>query len=207
MPAEALGRVGTAAMVRGTAILDWPFIQEILFRLSAKDIKEFAAKHGDEVFYGLFMDCNSSYGDVLLHLNTPELLQQQAWRYKHDLQSVGGAAILPDLYANKTITQLEDELRWSGGDWGYFEINRRHAWDADWEPIRKMIAEVAAKSVGFQEDFMRTACRVLLQIESCGVLDLLLRTQDFRTICADHDESVEDAAKRLDRARKELAET
>jgi len=186
-------------------MLDWLSIQAALFQLATADLQVFAAEHKSERFYGLFVDCNAYYGDVLLHLNTPEMLHRQAQTYKHNIQSIGGSAISPELYADKTIGQIEEELRWSGGDWGYFEVNRSDEWQKRWEPIRKSIAALAENGHSFEDAFMKMACRVLLEIEWCGVLDLLQRTDDFRTLCADRDEGIEHAARRLEAVRAEAA--
>jgi len=49
---------------------------------------------------------------------------------------------------------------------------------------------------------MAMACRLLIQIEESDVLDLLARTSDFATMCADHDETPDDSRRRLDSIRE-----
>jgi len=172
--------------------IDWPKIEATIFSLASDDIRKFAAKHTDEVFYGFFMDCNSIHGDVLLHMNTPDKLRQgvEAARNKN-----------PEYYANMSVEELEDKWRWEAGDWGYFEINTWDIWKHKWWPIAKQIERYIEEDMSAAETFMRSACRVLLKLESAGLFKLFRATDYFAIWCADHDESLQDAKKRLDAVR------
>src|SRR5262249_31728377 len=117
-------------------MLDWPRFQQTLVQLVSAVLRWFAEGHSGELFYGLFFDCDAYYGAVLVHLNTTELLRKRAIAYKSDTTSVGGIAVPNDLYAMKTISELENDLRWSGGDWSYFDIGRKEEWDKHWKPIQ-----------------------------------------------------------------------
>lgn len=183
-------------------MLDWPSIQATLFVLVRGDIEAFAPQHQSEEFYGFFLDCDSYYGNVLPCLNTAALLRHQAETYKHDLQSIAGPAVTPDLYASKTVAEIEEKLRWSPGDWGYLQINRRDEWRKRWDPMFKSIENARDEDESFCEQFMAMACRLLIQIEESGVLTHLVRTPNFATMCADHDETVDDSRRRLGSIRK-----
>lgn len=184
-------------------MIDWQSIQATLFSLVRGDIEAFAPQHPFEQFYGFFLDCNSYYGDVLPCFNTPALLRHRAETYKNDLQSIAGPAVMPDLYASKTVPQIEDELRWSPGDWGYLQINRWDQWRNYWDTIFKSIEDARDEDESsFCERFMEMACRLLIQIEDSGVLSLLSRTPGFASMCADHDETPDDSRRRLAAIRK-----
>ncbi len=180
---------------------DWRSIQDRLFSLVQGDIEAFAPQHRSELFYGFCLDCDSYYGGVFPCLNTPALLRRQAETYKHDLQSIAGPAVTPDLYAAKSVPEIEQELRWSPGDWGYLQINRWDQWRQQWDPIFKSIEADRDQDESFCERFMEMACRLLIQIEGSGVLELLARTPDFATMCADHDETRDHSRRRLDSVR------
>lgn len=184
-------------------MLDWQSTLATLFSLVHGDVEHFAANHREERFYGLFLDCNSYYGDVFVNLNTPDLLRKQAQTYKHDLQSIAGPAATPDLYAHKSIGEIEEELRWSPGDWGYLQINRWDQWRERWEPVREAIELVRDDDDLFDAKFMEMICRLLIRIEQSGVLNLLTRTTDFTIMCADHDELLDHSQERLSRIRQQ----
>ncbi|MDX2270783.1 MAG: DUF4303 domain-containing protein [Cyanobacteriota bacterium] len=183
-------------------MIDWRPIQATLFALVWDDIEAFAPQHRSEEFYGLFLDCDSNYGEVNLCLNTPALLRHRAETYKNDLQSIRGSAVPPDLYARETVAEIEEKLRWSPGDWGYRNINRWNEWRKGWNPIRTKIEDARNEDESVCEQFMVMACRVLVQIEESSVLNHLARTPDFATMCADHDETDDASRDRLSSARK-----
>lgn len=182
-------------------MLDWHLMHSTLFSLVCGDIEEFAILHERETFYGFYLDCDSYYGDVFPGLNTPEHLRERAEAYKYNLRSIAGPAVPSNPYSTWTLAQIEDELRWSPGDWGYLQINRWTMWRTDWDPIRMIIQNERSGNVSFCEQFMGVICRVLIQIEESGVLDRLQRSPDFATMCADHDERLEDSCRRLARIR------
>jgi hypothetical protein len=186
-------------------MFDWRSTEETLFSLLHGDIEQFAPQHQAEEFYGFFLDYDPYYGTVYPSLNTLELLRQRAETYKYDVQSIGGPGTAPDLYADKTIGEIEERLRWSPADWGYLQINRRDLWRQHWAPIRKIIEDVRDEDDSFEEQFRVMACRLLIRIEDSGVLDLLRRTQDFGALCADSDETLDVARARLERIRQDVA--
>lgn len=188
-------------------MLDWRSIQATLFSLLQGDVEAFALLHQSEEFYGFFLDCDSYYGSVLPCLNTPGQLRHQAETYKYDLQSIGGPAMSPDLYASKTVREIEDELRWSPGDWGHSQINRWDEWQNRWNPLFKSIEHVRDEDDSFCDQFMAMACRLLIQIEEAGVLNCLARTPDFATMCADHDETLDESRRRLESIRQAAMES
>ena len=184
-------------------MLDWHSIQATLFSLVRSDIEVFASSHKAEQFYGFYLDCNSYYGDVLPCLNTPDLLRRDAKLKKFDLTAKVGKMLRHELYADYSVDEIEERLRWSPGDWNYIQINQWDKWRQHWKPVCTLIENVRDDDESFEEQFMEMACRLLIQIEQSGVLNLLQLTPDFATMCADHDESDDASRSRLDRIRRQ----
>ena len=57
-------------------------------------------------------------------------------------------------------------------------------------------------SFEFQRLWAETACLVALDLERSEILHSLKKTPDFRVICVDHDETIEDSFSRLERVRQ-----
>lgn len=160
-------------------------------------MREFAAQHEHEIFYGFFLDCNATYFEILGHLNTDVMLhaKAQASKLEHT-----------ELYKGVMIETLIEDFRWSGGDWGYFQIFDACGHDETYDRmIEDMIKHFTLTRRGIDsriyEDFLDMACRVAARLERGNAFDGLQRTPNFRVLCADHDESVEDGERRLQRNR------
>ena len=52
-----------------------------------------------------------------------------------------------------------------------------------------------------QEQFLSMVCRVLIRLENDKVFDKLKKTEGFSSVVVDHEESIEDGFKRLNRFR------
>jgi hypothetical protein len=161
----------------------WADIENRLYELCASEIRRFAKANSDETFYAFALDCNSEYGDVLLCLNTPDELRR------------GG-----------------NDVRWSLGDWKYqgFESGEfEKAWRRYARSVTEACMEEEEDERTFlkptQDQFMRTACRVLVRLELTNVFESLRRTDDFKTWVADHDELDEESWGRLDSVRQQMA--
>lgn len=182
--------------------IDWEAIEEKLFSLSVEHLRKFAENHSAEVFYGFSFTCGSIYGDVLMQMNTPELLRSTAehylieWSQKHP---------------ERTLADWEDELRWSLGDWGYFEIADSEEWDREWGKNSSEIDEAvmaqpesaweSTDKAAIPELFMRMVCRVLIKMEDWNLFDQFQKTEDFRTTCIDHNETLAEGDERLNYMR------
>ena len=117
----------------------------------------------------------------------------------------------PNAYGTKSVDEVEQELKWNCGDFRYSFVNSDDEFDRFWRPVcltlnslSMQLYENAGTKVSsqFQELWAETACRVALDLEASDVLNLLKRTPDFRVICVDHDETIEDSFSRLERVRK-----
>jgi len=187
-----------------TRALDWSQVQETLFQLIRADVQTFAAQHQAETFYCLFLDCNAACFEVLVKVNTLESLREDVFQFqqrnRYRDQKRG---------REKSVEHLEHDWRWNCGNWRY-EINSP-AWKKSWAPIVTSMGAFLDDPSNFFPDFAKsfllTACRALVQVECSGVLNELHRTRDFRTICADHDETVLTGYRRLNRVRKTMVAT
>src|SRR5262249_17794522 len=96
-------------------------------------------------------------------------------------------------------------------DWGYFQLFNACGQDDAFDQlvaamIRHFTLERRGSDTSVYENFLEMACRVAVRLERGNAFDGLLRTPGFRVVCADHDESVEDGERRLQRIRGVLHE-
>ena len=181
--------------------IDWPLMEKTLIDICLRDIKKFAEEHTDEEFYGFTLDCNSEYGDVLLCLNTKQDLRKQAEKYMK---------LHREWPENKTLEDIEQDLRWNAGDWKHQEFNSKE-FNSDWRIFAEFILDKVDSEEEdpdtfmkpSQEIFMGMACRVVFRLQSIGAFDCLNRTPDFRVFVSDHEDLKEDAWNRLQRVRSQ----
>jgi hypothetical protein len=204
--------------------IDWQALERLLVELSKADIQRFAAEHRDETFYGFAFDCESEYGQVLLCLNTPDDLHRVAVQYsKGDTPGKAAWAEIhrklseklgrpPEEEPRKTPEEEAVSLRWSLGDWKYQGLNTVD-FEKGWESFEEAVSEACSDEeqdeetfmTPTQDSFMRAACRAVIRLEMTGAFDALIRTADFKTYVADHDEWEKDSWSRLEAVRQELA--
>jgi hypothetical protein len=171
--------------------IDWlAFEKELAVAIEAQ-IWRFAPKHIKEAFYGFGLDCNASYGDILLCLNTPQALAKSAATYLSHRPS-------------SSLQAETDSLRWALGDWKYhgFNINTRE-WPRHYGAALSKSNELERRED--IEQFMVSACRALLRIERSGILSSISRTDDFRVCCMDHDENILEGDRRLHQLRGSIS--
>lgn len=164
-------------------------IEDLLYSLSAKSIRQFASEHPNESFYGFGFDCNSEYGDVLLCANTEADFQKTAQEYikKWD-------------YTEENLADLKKNY----GDWKYQGFNVSHThWDEKWRPVSSAIEdfvfseETDEQGAAFLDELMRCFTRALLRLEADGIISELKQDEGFVISIFDHDEREEAAEKRL----------
>jgi hypothetical protein len=144
-----------------------------------------------DTFYGLALDCNAYYADILLCANANESLNDAVVSYSQAEDS-------PD-----AIAQLRSGLRWSFGDWQHQGFNLDSApWQRAMDVRLAALAELpTAEDV---EQFLVSCCRALIAVERGAAILKLSRTPDFQVACIDHDENFEQGQARLDAVRREL---
>ncbi len=212
--------------------IDWQDVESHLLLAATKELRHFGDAHRTEEFYGFAIDCNSEYGSLLLCLNTQKHLHDCAVKYSVEPpnQDVFGQMLRKidekfgkDVFAElsnqppRTREEYEQSLRWSLGDWLYQGFNSEE-FDSAWKNFEDTICDALLEEEipdgeGIDEDplfksplqnqFLRSVCRVALQLESISAFDVLNRTDDFLVYVADHDEPDEDSWARLKSARRE----
>ena len=184
--------------------IDWDAFEAQLLDSTTREIATFAAANASTPYYGFMFDCNSDYGQVLLCLNTDESLQKQAESYK-----TGNA----DLYARDTVEDIKRSLRWNAGDWEHQGFNT-DSFDDDLSEFESAVSDATMDEeedeetfmTPTQDRFMKSVCRVLLQLEQANAFDCLRRTADFQVFVADHDETDDDSWGRLKMLRESAAQ-
>jgi hypothetical protein len=172
--------------------MNWNVVETTLFDASVAALSRFAAEHSSEKFYGFCFDVNADYGEVLLSLNTEAGLRTTA----------------QDYYPDYSASDVERELRWNAGDWKYqgFNVDEPSieiAWNRAWSPTQEAIASATIEDDEVAEDFLESVCRVLIRLERSDAFRPLQREPHFKTLVADHDETLEDSWDRLARVRSE----
>ncbi|MCR9117243.1 MAG: DUF4303 domain-containing protein [bacterium] len=185
--------------------VDWTHAEDTIVTAAIKCFEDFAANHRDEVFYGFFLDCNATYFETLGHFNTAAFLRETALDYQ---------TRNAELYPGWSVEQLEDELRWSAGDWGHFEVFNPCDYDEDYN---QLVGKAISHFHSIPSDdmdhptvydrFLEMSCRVALRLESENAFKSFNTTPDFRVLCADHDESIEDGEQRLQAVRESMKGT
>lgn len=180
-------------------ILCWASIRALLTASSEAKLEEFASKHKKESFYCLCVYFDRCYGDFFLYLNVPEEARKTAERSKK---------LYPDMYKKKSVEQIEKQSKWNCGDFKYRLFGEEDEGFARfWEPVKAayewLVEQMSEQmSVNFQELGISAACLTALDLEGSDVLKLIKKTPDFRVICVDHDETIEESSARLKRIRK-----
>jgi hypothetical protein len=183
--------------------LCWAALRSFLTVLSEQKLREFAEQHQDETFYCLCVYFDGHYGDFFLYLNVPEQARKTAVHLKESF---------PNLHGQQTVEQVLDEFKWNCGDFLYEYVNVDANWNRCWRPIAQLFEQLTMQLYGdgsnpqpsrqWGERWAETACLVALDLECSEVLKLLKKTPDFRVICVDHDETIEDSFSRLERVRQ-----
>jgi hypothetical protein len=177
--------------------VDWARAEDAWFNAMRRGLVEVADKHSHEEFYGAFFDCNSYYIGFQVHLNTEAGLREKAKEYRMKHAS---------LYPGWSVEQLMEHLRWSGGDWKYFEALTLPS-SPEVDLMHKQLTRSRDESreadvwQDFEERYMEMCCRVVIRLDKSGVFEEYRRTSDFRFVCVEEDESFQAGEDRLNRIR------
>ncbi len=169
------------------ADFDWEGAEIGIACLFERDIRRFISAHHGEEFYAVAVDCNSLYGDVLLSANTVDSLRKAA---------IGFAS---SGIESETDRKME-EMRWGFGDWEYHGFN--YGDDEGYSKYKQFLPDTdVMEHPDDRTVFLETVTRALLRLEGSGVLTQMRRTADFKVLCKDDEEELEDAVERLERLR------
>lgn len=168
----------------------WSKLEDRLVELTQEELRAFVdSLEEPEDFYGFGLLCNAACGEVLLCLNSTAGLQEAV----EDRGNRSG---------------IEDELRWSLGDWKYSDFASRR-FRLAWADFQDQV-----ENQGLDEDdngrsavakrFMGLACRTLLRLEEMEAFAVLKQTPDWDVFACDAEEDEEDAWDRLERVRRDF---
>ena len=134
------------------ANVDWAAFEVALTAALEVELAAFAAQHSADTFYGLALDCNAYYADILLCANTQKSLDDAVTRYTKPEDPP------------EEITRVRGELTWSLGDWQYQRFNLDSApWQHAMDSRLKALAELpSAQDI---EQFLVSCCRALVAVE------------------------------------------
>ena len=177
-------------------------LESALFDLASQAIDTFFSQ-SPKTFYAFGIDCNATYGDVLLCANTQDDFNRTAEYYVENWD-----------YSDARLTSLKRNF----GDWKYQGFNIDYPfWNQGW---KKSAIEIEAyvhheytsdeDSERFLEQLLESFTAVLIRLERSGVLDIIKKDPGFYIQIYDHDENPEAGDKRLAIVRKrgaELSET
>ena len=108
-----------------------------------------------------------------------------------------------------------ERLRWSPGDWKYQGFNSPAWEEKTWKRLSSQVCDALldaefddeeieeSYSSQIVEQFMQTACRVLIELERTNAFACIDTTSNFECRCADHDEVEDEAMDRLAKVRAE----
>jgi hypothetical protein len=172
-------------------------IEDQLFALSVESIRQFAAAHPDEHFYGFGIDCMADMGMFLLCFNSEAAFAETAKQYIERFD-----------YSAAQLAQLKTNF----GDWKYQDFNQDQPhWSAGWDDWRDAIEAYLSdgeveidQADAYVEQLMRCACRVLVRIERSSILQCTKMDHGFTTAVMDHDEDLQEATLRLKSVRAEF---
>lgn len=165
--------------MKSSEIFNWAEYEAILYPVLHEAIIRVSKKYPNIQFYGMCIDCNAEYGQVLLHLNTES-----------------------DIIENKK------EEYWDVGDWEYFDLmdelqNNDNFFNKAWKRYEDYIVENMFQDDEENpiEDFMVMISKVANKLQNSEAIKTLNKTQNFRIVAADHDEDIEDGYERMEKLK------
>jgi len=91
-------------------------------------------------------------------------------------------------------------MRWGFGDWEYHGFNYGH--EGGHARYKALLPETdAMEHPDDRTTFLESVTRALLRVEASGVFAELPKTHDFKLLCKDDEEDLEDAEERMRRLR------
>jgi hypothetical protein len=186
--------------------LCWTSLRSIMAAYGEHKLRELIALHSDETYYCLGVYFDGCYGDFFLYLNDPATAREEAETRK---RSASGSD------ARKTVEEIEDKTKWYLDHFRYQKFNVDPLWQKLWYPVQTLIDQLASEllendeaeelHIKWSATFAETVCLVALDLEQSEAVRALKKTEDFRVICIDHDETMGDSKARLERVRKTYA--
>ena len=180
--------------------LDIGRIKKELLSFAKNSVIEFLKEHSDLVFYAFAFDCNSEYAEVNLCLNTQDSFEESL--YSHQTGKYG------------KYYQTEEEiykLKYNTGDWEFQCFETTGVLSSD-EMIEIPVTLDDGSEISLYElpegltteALMNLFCEVLMDFTVTDEFKSIPKTDGFKILCVDHDESLEESEARLNRVRSEI---
>ena len=167
--------------------LDVDKIKKELLLFTQENVAKFLKENPDLIFYGFAFDCNADYAEVNLSFNTENSFEKTLHSYQ--------TGRFAESY--QTEEKIYD-LKYNTGDWEYICF----------ATIYVLTDEEAAEIYDFEteyekqaNDLMNLFGEVLLDFTLTDEFNNIPKTDDFKILCLDHDESIESAELRLNQIK------
>jgi len=167
--------------------IDLDKIGKELISFTQKEVSDFLAKHPDKIFYAFAFDCLAVYGEVNLCFNTEgdfitTLEAYQRGRFGEFYQ---------------TEDQIKN-LRYCTGDWEYNGFATADVFTE--EELDVIYDETDRDSSARKEEtqlLLRHFSKILLEFCETPEFKSIPKTKDFRILCIDLEEDLEEAEFRM----------
>jgi len=167
--------------------LDVEKIKNELLSFTQKSVTEFLEENPTLIFYAFAFDCNADYAEINLCLNTES-------SFEKILQSYQTGEFAEHYQSEEELY----ELKYSTGDWEYQCFATTYV----------LTDEEAAAIYDFETEYENQA-NDLMNLFGETLLDFILtdefnsipKTDDFKILCLNHDESIESAELRLNQIK------
>ena len=147
-----------------------------------EDTQKFLEENPTLKFYSVGFDCNSEYAEILLCFNTEESFQKTLNHYQ-------------EKYGKSYDTdELICELRFNTGDWEYQGIAVYTVFSEEelTEMYHDDYEKISSDMMNFNYELLRRFCQT-----QC--YNSIPKTDNFKPICADHDEDAWSALQQTER--------
>ena len=161
-------------------IFHWKEYESVLSLALEEAIFRFGYEYPDIQFYGMCIDCNPYSGEVQLHFNDEN---EQIKNYQFD--------------------------KWNVSEWKYFDVLEElqreddffdEMWRETLQHIKKHMLPMHTRwedGSAPTEDFLTMVSRVANNLKESKVISLLNKTNNFRIITAEHDDTLAQSLQRI----------
>ena len=165
--------------------LDTNKIKKELLLFTKESVTEFLKVNNDFNFYAFAFDCNAEYAEVNLCFNTEISFEKTLRSYQ--------SGEYAKYYQSK---ESINELKYNTGDWAYQCFATTYVLTDD--ESADIYEDYMERQV---DDLMKLFCDALLDFTLTEEYNNIPKTEDFKILCCDHDESIEDSELRLNQIK------
>jgi hypothetical protein len=171
-------------------------LKEKIIAFTVESVEAFLIKYPDLQFYAFAYDCNAEYAEINLSFNTETDFAKTLLTYQQKY---------PNTYQAQEDIQ---SLKYNSSDWTYLCFESIYIFsDEELTEIFQSLPEDDYKSWHeFVESLMRLFCECLIDFTKSETFKKIPKTSDFKCICSNHDESVEDTQKRMEEVKSKIYE-